>query len=366
MDIAVLGGGNGSHAAAADLTEAGHRVRFWRRDTGALAALERAGNRLTLKDFRGERPVEIAVVTGDIGAALRGAELVVCPAPAFAQAAIAAQMAGHLADGQVVFLPPGTFGSYVMARAVRDRGSRARVAFAEAGTLPYLTRLHATPNGPATIAITARATRLPTGVFPLAEKERALALVRRAYPSVEDAGDALSGALMNAGPIIHPPLITLNAGPIEHFDHWDIHNEGTTPAIRRVTDALDAERIAVREALGYGAPHFPLRDHYDPSGDEWMYGNVAHERLVKSGDWRERLVLTEHRYMREDVACGLAFLVSVADWSGVAAPVARGLLAIGAAICGEDFRAGPRTFEALGLARLDRAAMRRLLAEGLG
>ena len=50
--------------------------------------------------------------------------------------------------------------------------------------------------------------------------------------------------------------------PLEHFERWDIHKEGTQPAMRRVTDALDAERIAVREALGYGAPHFPLADHY--------------------------------------------------------------------------------------------------------
>ncbi len=362
MDIAVLGGGNGSHAAAADLTEAGHRVRFWRRDAASIAALREAANRLTLKDYRGERPVEIAVVTPDIGEAVAGAALIVCPAPAFAQESIAASLAPHLADGQVVFLPPGSFGSYVMARAARERGSRARVAFAEAGTLPYLTRKH----GPGTIAITTRATRLPTGVFPLAEKSHALSVLCGAYPSVEDAGDALSGALMNAGPIIHPPLITMNAGPIEHFEHWDIHNEGTTPSIRRVTDALDAERIAVRAALGYGAPHFPLRDHYHPDGDEWMYGNLAHEKLVGSGDWRERLVLTEHRYMREDVAYGLAFLVSVAEWAGVEAPVARGLLALGSAVCGEDFRATGRTLERLGLAKLDREGMRKVLADGIG
>jgi opine dehydrogenase len=361
MEIAVLGGGNGSHAAAADLAEAGHRVRFWRRDHAAIGALRNAGNRITLKDYRGERAVAIGTVTADVGEALSGAALIICPAPAFAQESIAVAIAPHLADGQVVFLPPGTFGSYVMARTARARGSAARVAFAEAGTLPYLTRKH----GPGTIAITTRATRLPTGVFPLAESARALAVIRDAYPSVEDAGDALSGALMNAGPIIHPPLITMNAGPIEHFEHWDIHNEGTTPAIRRVTDALDAERIAVRAALGYGAPHFPLRDHYSADGDEWMYGNLAHERLVSSGDWRERLVLTEHRYMREDVAYGLAFLVSVAEWAGVNAPVARGLLALGSAICGEDFRATGRTLERLGLAASDRGAMRTLLAEGI-
>lgn len=361
MKIAVLGGGNGSHAAAVDLAELGHDVRFWRRDAAGVAALKSAGNRLTLKDFKGSRQVTVPLVTADIGEAVAGAELIVCPAPAFAQADIAVAMAPHLSDGQVVFLAPGTFGSYLMAKAARDAGSSAKVAFAETGTLPYLTRKH----GPETIAITVRATRLPTGVFPLSLHDHALSVIAEAYPSVEDCGDGLSGALMNAGPIIHPPLIIMNAGPLEHFDHWDIHNEGTQPAIRRVTDALDAERVAVREALGYGAPHFPLADHYATDGDEWMYGRKGHERLVDSGDWREHIVLTKHRYMREDVQQGLAFLVSVANWAGVKAPVATGLLALGSAVCGEDFLKTGRTLDGFGLAGLDRAGMAKLLAEGV-
>lgn len=361
MDIAVLGGGNGSHAAAADLTAQGHAVRFWRRDREAVAALAEAGNRLVLKDHAGPREIALAIVTDDIGEAVNGAELIVCPTPATAQADIAKAMAPHLGDGQVVFMPPGTFGSYVMAKALHESGNGARVSFAESGTLPYLARMH----GDRTIAVTTRATRLPTGVFPLEQSDQALKIISKAYPSVEDAGDALSGALMNAGPIIHPPLITMNAGPIEHFDHWDIHNEGTQPSIRRVTDRLDAERIAIREALGYGEPHFPLADHYDNDRDEWMYGNLAHEKLTDSGDWRENLVLTEHRYMREDVATGLAFLVSVADWAGVPAPTATGLLAIGSAICDDDFRKTGRTLETLGLASLSRDEMRDLLTQGI-
>ena len=36
MRIAVVGGGNGAYAAAADLGSLGHEVRLWRRDTEAL------------------------------------------------------------------------------------------------------------------------------------------------------------------------------------------------------------------------------------------------------------------------------------------------------------------------------------------
>lgn len=356
MRIAVLGGGNGAHAAAADLSGQGHEVRFWRRDAAKLAPLL-AAPRLTMKDIAGRREVDIALVTADLGAALRGAALILIPTPAFAQEAIAQAMAPHLADGQVIFLPPGSFGSVTMMQALRRAGCKADVVFAETGTLPWLTRMH----GLREVAITMRAVRLPTGVFPAEKSAAAFAVLRAAFPAVEPIEDALAGALMNAGPIIHPPLILMNAGPLEHFERWDIHNEGTQPSIRRVTNALDEERIAVRVALGYTGEHFPLRDHYE--SDRWMYGD-AHKRLTDSGDWREHIVLTEHRYMTEDIHYGLAFLVSVAEWAGVAAPLAGGLLAMASAVCGRDLRAGSRTLEAMGLAALDRAGMQRMLRTG--
>jgi opine dehydrogenase len=361
MRIAVLGGGNGSFAAAGDFALAGHDTRLWRRDRAAVVAHHAAGSKITVKDFAGKHEARLSLVTNDIAEAVRGAELIVCPAPAHAQPDIARALAPHLGNGQVVFLPPGTFGSLLFAKAAHDAGNLAKIAFAETGTLPWLTRKH----GPFEAAVTVRAKRLPTGVFPLTLKSHALAVIGKAFPGViEDCGDALSGALMNAGPIIHPPLITMNAGPLEHFDKWDIHKEGTQPSIRRVTTALDGERIAVRAALGYGAPHFPLADHYAKEGDEWMYGRGSHEKLTDSGDWSEKIVLTQHRYMLEDVRTGLSFLISVADLAGVPAPLARAFLAIGGAVVGEDFMVTGRTLKGMGLGQYDKAGLQKLLAEG--
>jgi opine dehydrogenase len=359
--IAVLGGGNGSFAAAGDFALQGHDVRLWRRDVTAVTEHRANRSRILVKDARGRHDVQLALVTTEIGEAIREAELILCPTPAFAQADIAKLLAPHLGDGQVVFLPPATFGSVIFAQAARHVGNSARVAFAETGTLPWLARKH----GPFEVAITIRAKRLPVGVFPLKLADHAIAVIGRAFPgAIEPCGDALSGALMNAGPIIHPPLIVMNAGPIEHFERWDIHKEGTQPPIRRVTDALDAERIAVREAFGYGAPHFPLANHYASEGEEWMYGRGSHDRLTDSGDWRERIVLTEHRYMLEDLRLGLSFMVSAAQLAGVETPLARSFLAIGGAICNQDFMRTGRTLASLGLGELDRGALQRLLREG--
>ncbi len=361
MRIAVLGGGNGSFAAAADFVLAGHEVRLWRRDVRAVAAHLAAGGGIKLEDYRGRQVPSPALITADLAAAVVGAELIFCPTPATAHHAIAAQLAPHLVDGQVVFLPPGSFGTVLFAKAAWERGNRAEVAFAESGTLPWLTR----KRGPFEVAVSVRAKRLPTGVFPLRLAPGALDLIGRAFPGVIEAcGDALSASLMNAGPIIHPPLIIMNAAPLEHFERWDVHKEGTQASVRRVTDLLDAERIALRQALGYGAPHFPLANHYAREGEEWMYGRGSHDKLTDSGDWREKIVLTQHRYMLEDVGIGLAFFASVAALTGLATPLINAFLALGSAVCGEDFKHSGRSLAGLGLGRLSVPELKAFLAGG--
>lgn len=92
MKVAVLGGGHGCYAAAADLSEQGHEVRLWRRDTAQLQPLlDRPV--MTLKDEAGERDIPIAKVCADIGEAIAGADLVLIPSPAIAQTDIARVMA---------------------------------------------------------------------------------------------------------------------------------------------------------------------------------------------------------------------------------------------------------------------------------
>ena len=75
-------------------------------------------------------------------------------------------------------------------------------------------------------------------------------------------------------------------------------------------------------------------------------------------------MLTQHRYMLEDVRIGLSFLVSVGELAGVPMPLARAFLSIGGAVCGEDFMVTGRTLKA-GLGELDRAGLQAMLAEGL-
>ena len=96
-----------------------------------------------------------------------------------------------------------------------------------------------------------------------------------------------------------------------------------------------------------------------------MYGRGSHDRLTDSGDWRERIVLTEHRYMREDLRLGLSFLVSVAELAGVATPLARARSSPSAARSAARifWKAAARWLRS-GLGHLDRDELQALLRKG--
>ena len=197
----------------------------------------------------------------------------------------------------------------------------------------------------------------------VAAGDQALVQTRRSKLARQTVLHRLPQGLAQAGMTSEAPAsqVVMNAAPLQHHARWDIHSEGTQPAVRAVTDRLDAERVAIREALGYAAPHYPLADHYN--SDRWMYGD-AHRKLQKSGDWREHIDLMQHRYVTEDIELGLSLLASVARWAGVDAPVSHGLLALAGAWLGRDLRRGPRSFEAIGLSECSRESLAEQLENG--
>src|SRR5207247_11248244 len=109
----------------------------------------------------------------------------------------------------------------------------------------------------------------------------------------------------NAGPLMPPPLVLLNAGPIDG-GRFDIHAAGTTPSVRRLIDVVDAERVVTRQGWGYPAPHYELATYYDEArAAEGLYGAGAKTKLLASGLWSE-IVTMQHRYVKDYVAFGLA------------------------------------------------------------
>jgi opine dehydrogenase len=343
MRIAVIGGGHGALAAAADLALRGHQVRLRLRNRERFAEVFRTGQ-VVITGVAGEGLGRVAEVTQEVAAAVRDAELVLVPMPATTQDDVSDRLAGHLPGGVVVALLPGTFGAYVVGR-------RLGVPVAETATLPYGARF----SGGQVVSTALRAHHLPAGVYPARDSAAALAVLAAAYPAVEPVEDALSAALLNSNGALHAPLVLMNAGPIERLGEYDIHVEGTTEGIKAVISGLDDERIALRRALGYASPDWPLMDYYRDR--EWFYGAFAHTKVQRRSVWREGLRF-DHRYLTEDVEIGLVLWSSLGRALGVPTPHADAFIQLASTVLGRDLRTSGRTLENLGLAGLDAAAIR--------
>lgn len=361
LNLAVVGGGNGSYTMAGDFALAGHRVRMWPGARQKHAELYRS-RKIILEGMGRTGEARLELVSEDLSVVVRGADVILCTDPAHSQVKRAAALAPLLENGQVLFLSPGSLGPFVFEKAIRDEGRRIDLSYVEPGTLPYLTR----KVQPAKVQVSGLAAHLPVGVFPACNTDKVLERIKRLYPAAHTVENSLSVALLNVGPIIHSVLFLLNTGAIEHFSTWDIHNEGSTSSVKKLVLAHDAERIALRKALGYQSHHYPFEDHYNSAGDnEWMYGRKAHTDLVKSEKWRESLSF-DHRYILEDVKCNLALMASIGDLCRAETPIADSLLALIGTISGENFRTTGRTLQNLGVGDLALDELTTLLWQGYG
>jgi opine dehydrogenase len=355
MNVSVLGGGHGALCMAADLSLAGHAVSLYLRNRARFAEAF-ATRRIRVRGSGRIGDASVRLVTSEMAEALAEAHVVLVPLPAFAHEDVARRAAPHLRAEQTVCITPGTFGSYVFAKTVRELGG-PDVAVAEAATLPYGTRI----VGPSDVRVTMTAEHLPTGVFPAIRTQETIDLLRGLYPAMEPVSDALDAALLNVNGALHASLTIMNAGPIEGMDTYDIHRKGSTPAILRVMAALESERIAVRERLGYGPPHWPIMDYYQHK--DWFYG-VRGRRLVQEHSvWREKISFSG-RYIEEDVRYGLALWRSLGRKFGVPTPLSEAFLHIAGAMNGQDYIAGGQSLERLGLGDLSLDELKALLREG--
>jgi opine dehydrogenase len=120
-EITVIGGGNGAFATAGDMSLAGHRVRMWTAFPQEFEKLFET-KRVKLEGLGRTGDAKIDLVTKDLGEAVKGAKVIFSPSPAFSQEDIAERLGPHLEDGQIIFLSPGSMGSYRFGRVLKENG----------------------------------------------------------------------------------------------------------------------------------------------------------------------------------------------------------------------------------------------------
>ena len=362
--IAVLGAGNGGCAAAADLGGRGHIVRLYSRNVATLAPLREHGG-IERRGARGEGFVPVAVITDDLAEAMAGADIVLLVVPSVAHAWYGAQLAPLLQPAQIVLVNPGhTLGGLALAAGLRQAGYTGRLRLGETATLTYATRLVA----PATVDIYRVAPRLPFAAFPGREQDALLAALRPLYPALVPAQNVLETALMNINAVEHPPQVVCNAGWIEATKgDFYFYYQGTPPAVAPVIEAVDREPLALVAAFGFAPVSFLERFHEAGyTTDAGLRSGSVYVAMQESAAnrWMRAPRSLDHRYLHEDVGCGLVTWCEFAALIGVPTPLMRSLVDLTNVALGGDYWTSGRTLAALGLGNGPLARPAEYLYEG--
>jgi opine dehydrogenase len=361
--IAIFGAGHSGFGLAGDLALRGFAVRLCEHPdfAAALEPVRQAGG-IAVRGVTGEGHAPVALATTDAGAALEGAELAFVVVPAYAHEAMARLMASHVRVGQTVVLMPGNAGgAFAFRRALLGAGAPP-VPVAEASSFVFACK----KDGPGGVWIRGVKRGLPVGVLPAQATDAVMALLHPLYPELAAVGDVLETSLANANHVAHPPALLLNVARIEaQGGDYSFFHEGMTPSVARLTEAIDAERMAVVAALGY-APESTLEQLTRFYGDQGFGGATYYEAVHTTpvhGAARAPSS-TDHRYFTEDLPYGLVPVAAIGAALGFPMPVTNGLIDVVGALSGTDFRATGRTLEALGLVGMDAAAMRAFARTG--
>jgi opine dehydrogenase len=358
--VAIIGGGNGGKAAAAELTLRGKRVRLFdfpefRSNLEELTATRR----ITATGAVAGQAV-LDRVTANLGEALEGADTIMVCTQALAHERVARELAALVRPEHLVLVNPGsTGGSLEMARVFRDCGLRRLPALAETSTLTYGCRAEG-----ATVEIRVKANRVVYGTLPAAAITTIGPELEAVYPGLVRSESVLAAGLNNANPVIHPPIAILNAGRIENEgEGMGFYRDGVSPAVARLIQKLDGERMALLVALGYPAQPDTLtsvEQGYAESTDYLeCYRNGSGFRGFSSP------TTLDHRYFHEDIGMGLVMLCSLGRLLRVPTPTSETMVRMGSVISGIDYFAhGRRSLEALGLGGLTVDELKAFLATG--
>ncbi len=346
---AVIGAGLGGSALVAAMALSGYRMRLHDRDDARLVEIRARGGIDVEGLYSGFAPAEL--VTPKLAPAVDGADIIIVCTGSTHHAEVARLLAPRLRDGQAILLVQGGTGGSLLVRTELARaGCRAQVDVAEVDNYPFSLSW---PK-PTVMHFTIRKESLQIAALPAMRGPAVLSRLAAAFPQAVAAPNTLYTGLNNANAILHVANMVANAGRLESAGNgYRFYAEGYTPYAVKVLEMVSAERLGIARAFGVELPsiHQWLLDAYRLGGADLAetFRRLTYE-ATGPYQWTPTPKSMEHKYVTEDVPCGLVAMAGLGDAVGVATPVIDGLIALSGTMLGRDFTKEGRTLAALGLA----------------
>jgi len=347
--IAVLGGGNGGHAMAADLTVRGFKVSFFelpRFYENVKTVMDTKRIKITgvLQDT-----IELFDATNDIQRALKDCKYIFIAVPAFGHRVYAELLAPYLTEEHLVVLWPGTFGALEFRKVLTECNNTKPVTIADCDTLPYIARLES--PGVVNIGNIENSTEL--GVLPASKTSEVQEKMHGVF-NVSFLKNVLECGFASANPVMHTGAFVLNIGRIEYQARraFYFYEEGYTPSTAKVCEQVDEERRKLAASYGYTLPDIAtvLYECGDgPKGTllECIKGSYSLTHVCGPNT-------TDSRYLKEDVPYGLVPWIELAGVVQTPTPTMEALVHIVNVIFNTDYYKYGRNLVSLGLGNMSR------------
>lgn len=369
--IAVLGGGNGAHALAADISLQGYDVYMYELpqfEDRFRPTLEKQSIRIA-PVFGPEVPEKYKVPDGeaklkkattDIEEALTNAQLVFICCPAYGHRAFAKMVASHIREGQIIVLVPGALGSLEFKNIFAESGVSPEIKFAETALLPYGTRM----TGPAEVRA-AVAPEVRFAAYPSSDTQELFGMLKPFLRGLIPVENILATTLLNSNCVQHPPALLLNVANVETLEEVYLYRDWTTATVGNLMDEIDEEKkklcdflnidYILRYYLIYGEGVEVLEEggvsFVGMRGDTYRKGDGMAARYLKELVYRhvEGPHVVTDRMLTEDVPFGMVPAVSLGRSFDVEMPVCESIITLTSTICKQDFWMNGRTLESVGL-----------------
>jgi opine dehydrogenase len=359
--IAVLGGGNGAHTMAADLTQKGYEVAMCEapefRD-GISKILEQQA--IDLIDAWGQKhTIRLNLVTTDFEEALRDASYIMMAVPAFGTKDFFGKIMPYLEDGQTIIKWSANFSALILAKMLKEKGVKKDITLAEAHTLPWGCRL--VEQGKAQIMVWA--VKLLLAALPAKNTQRVIKDVEKMYPVVPGE-NVFATSLNNLNPIVHPVGTVMNAGWVDTMGRgFCLYRDGNTLSISRGIKAVFEEVSKVAAAVGVPMLEYPEEDFWKKSSIMSTYFRAAFDKegTVAKISGPESV---KSRYITEDLPYGLVPIKKLGQQFNVATPVIDAVIEFASVINQTNYMKEGMSLEEMGIAGLGRDKLKEVLDQG--
>lgn len=337
LKIAIIGAGHSGLAMSAHLAFHDHEINLWNRSRETIAELIHNPCIESMGRISGYFP--ISLVTTDMEKALSGRRLVLVTTPSSAHRDIARHMAPYLTRNHIVILNPGrTFGAIEFKDELVRNDNHQDVRILEAQTIIYTCR----KVTPTKVNIIATKREVLISSFEGVDLDPILSRLPEALSRFYvKAPSMVETSIGNVGMILHCAPMLLNVGWIESGIPFRYYREGICRSVASYLEKMDKERMDVADALNHQVLSVRdwMRNAYGIEGDslyECIQNNRAYEGIMAPRN-------LHHRYVEEDIPCGLVPLESMGKDMGIDMRHVSAIIDLAQEITGVNYRETGRT-----------------------